>query len=372
MRFIAAKQLLFVQFVDSRIGSDEHYRTDASLVDEDGRRGSSFNYKLWLQSTPQEDYLFSMLYARSVVDPEPREKCGIWPYEREDDFYPEYLIGENPDGSEVRFTCDPDKLADYFGGNQEAPHYLTPIYFKPTVLDKYRNDPCFTVSERHLDCGTQWSVEIDNVISSRVMVYLGDLGSHMPPAERKYFLAFEMSPIDQSISEEAKANDFGALWVEPSGPVARLLGARRKLDAAWCGAFGSSLFRKPHADDADMEKLIRIPSTNGREELDTVVINLDKLLVDYIDESVLPRLDAKGSINKFEKQLRDMGIDADISPLRDLQSLRSTSTAHAKGRNYDKEKARLLTGNNPDDVERLVNRLTHMMNEIADKLPAHD
>lgn len=372
MRFIAAKQLLFVQLVDSRIGSDEHYRTDVSLMVEDGHRGDSFNYKIWFQSTPQEDYLFSMLYARSVVDPGPREECRIWPYDREDDSYPEYLIMENPDGSEVRFTCDPDKLADYFGGNPEAPHYLTPVYFKPTVLDKYRNDPCFTVSERHLDCGTQWGVEIDNVIPSRVMVYLGDLGSRMPPVERRHFLAFEMSPIDQSISEEAKANDFGALWVEPSGPVARLLGARRKLDEAWCSAFGGSLFRKPHADDADMEKLIRIPSTNGREELDTVVINLDKLLVDYIDESALPRSDARGSINKLEMQLRDMGVHVDISPLRDLQSLRSTSTAHAKGKNYDKEKARLLTGNNPDDIEKLVNRLTDMMNEIADKLPTHD
>lgn len=194
----------------------------------------------------------------------------------------------------------------------------------------------------------------------------------MPPVERRHFLAFEMSPIGQSISEEAKANDFGALWVEPSGPVARLLGARRKLDEAWCSAFGGSLFRKPHADDADMEKLIRIPSTNGREELDTVVINLDKLLVDYIDESALPRSDARGSINKLEMQLRDMGVHVDISPLRDLQSLRSTSTAHAKGKNYDKEKARLLTGNNPDDIEKLVNRLTDMMNEIADKLPTHD
>ena len=96
------------------------------------------------------------------------------------------------------------------------------------------------------------------------------------------------------------------------------------------------------------------------------------MLVDYIDESALPRSDARGSINKLGMQLQDVGIDADISPLRDLQSLRSTSTAHAKGKNYDKEKARLLTGNNPDDIEKLVNRLTHMMNEIADKLPAHD
>lgn len=372
MRFIAAKQLLFVQFVDSRIGSEEHYRDGVAQVAEVGFLGESFNYKLWLQSTPRKDYLFSMLYARSVVDPKPRGDCGIWPYERENNFYPEYLIGENPDGSEVRSTCDPDKLADYFGGNPDAPHYLTPVYFKPAVLDKYRNDSCFTVSERHLDCGTQWGVEIDNVIPSRVMVYLGDLGSRMPPAERRHFLAFEVSPIDQSISEEAKANDFGAMWVEPSGPIARLLSARRKLDEAWCSAFGGSLFRKPHVDDADMEKLIRIPSTNGREEFDTVVINLDKLLVDYIDESALPRSDAKGSINKFENRLRDVGIDADISPLRDLQSLRSTSTAHAKGKKYDKEKARLLTSNNSDGIEKLVNRLTDMMNEIADKLSTHD
>ena len=101
------------------------------------------------------------------------------------------------------------------------------------------------------------------------------------------------------------------------------------------------------------------------------MINLDKLLVDYIDESTLPRSDARGSINKFEMRLRDMGVHVDISPLRDLQSLRSTSTAHAKGKNYDKEKARLLSGNNPDDIEKLVNRLTDMMNDIADKLPTH-
>lgn len=117
-----------------------------------------------------------------------------------------------------------------------------------------------------------------------------------------------------------------------------------------------------------MEKLVRIPSTKGREELDTVVINLDKLLVDYIDESVLFQPDVKGSINKLEKQLEAAGIPVDISPLRDLQTLRSTSTAHAKGSNYDKAKARLLTGNNAADIEKLILRLTDMMNAIADAL----
>ena len=117
-----------------------------------------------------------------------------------------------------------------------------------------------------------------------------------------------------------------------------------------------------------MEKLIRIPSTNGREELDTVVINLDKLHVDYIDESALSQPNASGSISKLEGQLKDLGIDVDISPLRDLQSLRSTSTAHAKGKKYNKAKAKLLTGDNSSDIERLVSRLTNMLNEIADML----
>ena len=117
-----------------------------------------------------------------------------------------------------------------------------------------------------------------------------------------------------------------------------------------------------------MEKLIRIPSTNGRAEFDTVLINLDKLLVDYIDESALERPDEKGSINKLGKRLADEGVSVDLTPLRDLQSLRSTSTAHAKGSKYDKTKARLLTGNNAADIEALVCKLTDMMNAIADEL----
>lgn len=368
MRFMAAKQLLFVQLIDSRAGSEEHYRTNARLVDEKGCRGVNYNYKIWFQSTPQEDCLYSMLYARSIVVPRPQEQCGIWPYEHEDDCFPEYLIGERPDGTEIRFTCDPDKLADSFGGNPRAPHYLTPVYFRSEVLGKYRNDPCFSVSERGIKCGTQWSIEIDNVKSSRVMVYLGDLGSHLPAAERRHFLAFEMSPVDQSISDEALQNDFFNMWVKPTGPISCLLCARKRLDGAWLAAFGKKLFREVHADDADMEKLIRIPSTNGREELDTVVINLDKLLVDYIDESALSQPNASGSISKLEGQLKDLGIDVDISPLRDLQSLRSTSTAHAKGKKYNKAKAKLLTGDNSSDIERLVSRLTNMLNEIADML----
>lgn len=129
-RFIAAKQALFVQLIDSRVSSSENYPSDADFLCSDGRRGENFNYSIWFSSTPSEGYLLSMLYARSLVDPSPQDFCGIWPYESKDDYYPEFLIEEKPDGSEIRFTCNPDKLSNYFGQNIGAPHYLTPVYFK--------------------------------------------------------------------------------------------------------------------------------------------------------------------------------------------------------------------------------------------------
>lgn len=368
MRYIAAKQVLLVQLVDSRVGSDADYPLDAAYLCEDEGRGDNYTYSTCFSSTPARSYLFSMMYARSVVDPMPQATCGIWPYELPDDYYPEFLIDEKPDGGEVRFTCNPEKLSNYFGANPGTPHYLTPVYFKPSVLDKYRNDPCFSVSERRLDCGTQWGMEIDNVLPSRVMAYLGDLGRDLPASERKHFLANEMSPIDQTISDEARANDFGNMWVEPTGPISRLLCARMRLDLVWDDRFGKKLFRKAHPDDSDMEKLIRIPATNGRAELDTVVINLTKLLVDYIDESALAWPDENGGINKLAKRLANEGVSVDLTPLRDLQSLRSSGTAHGKGSKYDKTKSKLLTDSNPADMEKLVCRLRDMMEEIADQL----
>ena len=144
------------------------------------------------------------------------------------------------------------------------------------------------------------------MISGRVMVCLEDLGSRLPPVERKYFFACEMSPLDQIVSKEALANDFCNTWADSSGPMTRLFCARQRLDEMWLSCFGDKLFHEPHADDADMERLIRIPATNGREKFDTVLINLDKLLVDYIDESALMRSDEKGSINKLEKLMRGL------------------------------------------------------------------
>ena len=169
MRYIAARQMLYVQFVDSRRSSLPDYPRGVKQIDSESHKDASFHYKIWYQSTEEHDYLFSMLYARSVVYPNDVSTCRISPYDGEcDEDYPEFVIEELPDGTLKRFSCNPDGLANYFGANPDAPLYLTPVFFRPEVLDQYRADPHFEVSERRLSCGTQWGIEIDNSIPERV------------------------------------------------------------------------------------------------------------------------------------------------------------------------------------------------------------
>ena len=366
MQFMSVKQLLYVQFIDSRVSSAGHYPMATILISDESFVSASYNYFLLYQTTSEKDFLFSMIYARSIVKPCPVEECGIWPYEKSGEYYPEFIIGELPDGSYVRFTCDYSKLGDYFGGNPEAPHYLTPVYFSPQVLDKYRKNPNFEVSEKRLTCGTQWFVEIDNVNPDRVMVFLGDLGRDLPEAERRHFREYEIAPTDQKISREVAMSDFFGMWIEKTeGPIGKFHLALSRLQESWQKRFGTRLYRDLHPDDSGLPDQIRIPSTCSQEEFESIVLSLQRLLIEYIDESQFPKTDNSGSINKLENFLRENEVIVDCSPLRNLQDLRSAGTAHAKGKKYEKLKGRLVTGDSIEDIKVVIASLTDFMEQLA-------
>ena len=152
------------------------------------------------------------------------------------------------------------------------------------------------------------------------------------------------------------------------GPISAFFAEREKLNDIWTTKFGHSLYRPFHTDEKDIKKLVRIPSGNGRQEFDTIVLNLTKCCVDYIDESTLVSTKQSGGINKLEATLCVLGIHVDLTPLRDLQKVRSACMAHAKGKKYEKLKNNLLTGNCPDDISRLIERLTSMMSALSTDL----
>lgn len=129
LRFIAAKQCFFVYFVDARLASSSNYPLGSTeCISESDEVGGNYHIGQWYTSDIDEGYLLSMLYARSFIEPDDVETCGVWPFDEKKERYPEFIIDERPDGSLVRYTCDPNKLGTHFEKEPCAPHYLTPVF----------------------------------------------------------------------------------------------------------------------------------------------------------------------------------------------------------------------------------------------------
>jgi hypothetical protein len=80
---------------------------------------------------------FSRLIGKRLIEPLPKEKSGFWGFaEKEQKKAVDFVIGVDKDGNEVLNTANPDLLANNFGANPNAPHYLTAVHFRKEVLDK--------------------------------------------------------------------------------------------------------------------------------------------------------------------------------------------------------------------------------------------
>lgn len=128
-QYQAARQLDLLLFIDS-----VRYASSASVT-----LPAEENWKCdklcatrcpnTMPSPPITRYL-----ATRVIPPPPIERAGIWPYEEVDDHFPDFVIGYDDEGEELRHSCNPNALANYFGANPDAPNYLTPVFFRRDVL----------------------------------------------------------------------------------------------------------------------------------------------------------------------------------------------------------------------------------------------
>ena len=139
---------------------------------------------------------FSRLLGKRLVKPLSKEKSGFWGFSKEEpEKHLDFIIAVDDDGHDVLHTSDPDELADYFGGNRGAPHYLTAVHFRKQVLDKYYQQPQkYSVEDRYLRCGSLWGFQMDNQHGDQVCAWLGDLGRDLPYEEQLHWKAHNISP----------------------------------------------------------------------------------------------------------------------------------------------------------------------------------
>jgi hypothetical protein len=362
-QYMAARQLTLALFFDHRADADGDLDTAKAALPSKDETGADRRYSFHVGDI--RGRAFSRLVGKKLIPPPPVAESGIWPYETgRRGTYAEFIIGVGEDGRPIMHGCDPEALANYFGANESAPHYLTPVWFTRDVLAKYYDDPKkFSVEDGHLRCGSLWGIQIDNNLPDHVVVYLGDLGRDLHHEEQTYWRHFNVAPAGLQSSETNFRRSFLAQFTDPTAPDLVFKQRYTHLAEAWAKRFGWPLFRPLHEGDAHIIKQLRVPMSDGAGEFENQVLFLVKLLIDSLNDVELATacggaLPDEKSISKFKRYLETgkyPHVDRDIGFLRTLQNLRSSGAAHAKGGRFDKLQKQVgLDRDTPRDVFRAL------------------
>lgn len=340
--YSAAKQMAILLFFDIRTKFDGKI-SDFGLEEFNiESKDNGLFYGLWGGDMNFPTYVYSVLMGKKILMPAPIEECGYWPYEKKES-YEDFIIGVDEFGKEIFNTCNPDKLNNYFGSNPDASMYLTPVFFKRDVLQKYVNKPeLYEIRDGYLSCQSLWGIEIDNHHKNCIAVYLGDLGRDLPESERGYWKIYNIVG-EEGVSQVSFQRDFCNIFTESNMEDHKFQDLYGSLIKQWNEKYGWDLYLPLSAEDQYNLTQIRIPLGESQPEFDQLVLSLVKVLIDSLNEKqlIIPgdvQTDIKG-ISKLEKWMKSneaVGYENHIKFLRDLQKLRSTGSGHRKGKEYSK------------------------------------
>ncbi|MDY1006568.1 hypothetical protein [Curtobacterium sp. CFBP9011] len=374
-RYQAARQLDLLLFSDSRVfvNADEGSEAFKELNESDHVEKDSVVFMSVGDMGLGEKQVFSRLLVKRFLPPPPQDLSGIWPWDQGDEEYPEFIIGEDQNGRPIKYTCEQDKLANYFGANPDAPHYLTPVFFKPEVLRRYYDDPnLYSISDGRLSCGHLWGVQIDNGNPDAVMVFLGDIGRDIPSSHRDHWRAYNIPPVT-NMSESTFRRSFLAQFADTENPEHLFKNAYLAIQRAWMENWGWGLYREAQGSDAGLIQRVRIPLNDTDTEFEAQLLALAKLLVDMLNEADItaglpPVKDEKGisKLKRFLEMHHYEHVDRDIALLRRIQNLRSRIAAHTSGSNGQAFLAQELDGlSKAEFIEKLMREATQMFADFS-------
>lgn len=379
-RYQAARQLDAILFTDAHVDiSCDKSREDFPNIDlEEVDKNALWRVSRHVGPGVSSQGVHSRVLVKRILPPPPQTECGIWPYDEEDVNYPEFIIGEDTNGRPVKYTCNPDQLADYSSNSPEAPHHLTPVFFEAEVLRRYYDDPkLYNVSDGYLSCANKWGVQIDNGKPGVVSVFLGNL-ARIPSSHRSHWLTYNIPPT-QTMSETTLRRLFFAEIVESQNPEHRFKQAYRDLKETWHKNWGWRLYREPVEREAENLNRVHIPLNDTNAEFERQILSLAILLVDLLNEKdIADNISSKAKeqgISKLERFLEAHdypNTNRDIALLRKIQKIRSKGPAHASGSSGQQFLDDQLRGTTKQDyVTQLMCDSTEMLNDLASFKPKH-
>jgi hypothetical protein len=373
-RYLAARQVALTLQIDSDVwltlAEDEPI---PELPDEREAATERLHYHFY-SATINARRPFSRFLGKKIVLPPDRSECGIWPFEAVKE-YLSFIIDEDVRGRPVEHSCNPALLANNFGANPGAPHYLTPVFFQREVLRKYyENSNQYEIEDGSVECTGMWHLRADNNHADHVVVFLGDLGRDLPTSEQRHWRHHNVLPEDRELSETAIRRSFLGEWADAELPDFLFKHAYAAANEAWLAAFGWMLFKQLRADDRHVLSSLRLPLSNTANEFDDQVLDLAKLVVDSLNEepirASLTTTVEKGDkgLAKFERLLEQGNypfVARDLALLRTIQGVRSRGAAHRKGKDFDLKQAGLDPQDLHGSFKQLLEQSTAMLTDIA-------
>ena len=231
-------------------------------------------------------------------------------------------------------SCAPDHLSNYFQPT-DCPFEMSPAFFRPEVLSKYKSDPeKYRIEHRSIACRGSWYLKGFGVNDAgQVHAYVGYLGN-LPYEEQLHWKQFNEEP-KAGLSKSVITTDFDGEFSDEYEPLSSLMYKLHEVEQRQIGWW---VLR-----DRELPRRVHYPLTDTRNDWANELLNLDQFLVEGLDERWLRRKatdlgrkpDVKlRALKLLEECLCGAGFDADHSSKlmkcwHDVHNLRSELKGHA-------------------------------------------
>jgi hypothetical protein len=256
-------------------------------------------------------------------------------WKREDDpnarQYETFKIHDWKNKRFVEWSSTPSELSNYFT-ESEKPYELSPAYFGPEVLTKYKADPDkYDLADRSITCRNSWYLKTYDINEAgQVHTYIGYL-QNLPHREQQHWKLYNEWPRG-GLSKRAIETDFEGKWTSEKDPLQSLRYAVEELDRdppLWWRSRGPEVRNRVH-----------YPVTTSSKEWADELLILDQMLVEGFIARELRKLATDTGV-KLEADWQSLRIiqellrarhyhaaDEIMAPLRQLHHLRSKVSGH--------------------------------------------
>ncbi len=282
--------------------------------------------------------------------------------------YAEFITHDWRNNRVVTISVAPGATTNYFAANEnELPFELSPAFFRPDVLLKYKADrDKYKIRDRNISCRGAWHLRrFDTNAAGQVHAYICDLRK-LPYSEQLYWQSFNEKP-KAPISRRALEHDFQGRWTSFIDPLSQIRSRVRKWNKdppSWW---------RPR----DEQTMVRacVPHTSSRDEWAEAFLDLTKLVHEgfvirplrkVLAERTVPFDKQEGSIVLLEKILNNVNEHDEpvrLDGLRTAQLVRTKQKGHASGRD-----AQEFVGSILQEHETLANHFCHICEQIDEEL----